>query len=70
MAIRQAVLFSSGLMLYFPAVGVGRVGVVVGGGAVEEFVTGVEVVALVIGATVVVLGRSAAQEVTVGENKQ
>lgn len=49
MANRQAVLFSSGLMLYFPVDGVGRVGVgvVVGGGAVEAFVTGAAVGVLV-----------------------
>lgn len=62
MANRQAVLFSSGLMLYFPVVGVGRVGVgvVVGGAAEVVLVTGTAVV----GATVVA-GTSAAQTVTV-----
>lgn len=74
LANRQAVLFSSPLMLYFPVVGVGRAGVggVVGGGTVEvEFVTGTAVVVVgVVGATVVA-GTSAAQEVTVQrENRE
>lgn len=55
-------LFSSGLTLYFPVVGVGRVGVgvVVGGGAGEV------VVAVVVG----VVGKSAAQVVTVNGVKK
>lgn len=68
LANRQAVLLVSGLMVYFPVVGVGRVGVgvVVGGGGVVE----VEFVTVVVGAAVVE-GTSALQVVTVkGKNRE